>query len=126
MILSHEHAGFGDGFLCLLPPHTCMTADSTGDGEKSFREKVNEELDERQQIDDDSDKSFGERVNDIQEIRNDGEQSESGSQVSRGSVLSSDADGTGTSAVIVIGRVLVMIALLLVGLYLVGSAVGFW
>lgn len=91
-----------------------MTADSTGDGEKSFRERVNEELDEGQ-IDDDSDKSVREQVSDIRE--GDG-QSGSNSQVSQQTASSTGDVGTGRGIVVALGRFLVVVF----GLLLIADA----
>jgi len=86
----------------------------SNDDEKSYREKVNDELDEGQ-IDDDSDKSVREQVSDI---RQGNEQENSGSQASQGSVSPTNDGGAGLSIVAVLGRILVLV----IGLLLIADA----
>jgi hypothetical protein len=94
--------------------------DTSDDEEKSFREQVNEELEDRE-IGTDSDQTVTEQVSDI---RRGDEQEKAGSQPSESPAPSSDEGVTVTGAIVAIGRGIVALILLAIGLFLMGGALG--
>lgn len=102
-------------------PSTNERDRDTSDGEeKSFRERVNEELEDGE-IDSDSNQTVTEQVSDI---RQGNEQEKAGSQPSESPAPSSDEGMTVTGAIVAIGRAIVALIILAIGLFLMGDALG--